>query len=117
MGAMIALYADVKPVIKAKAGAFVPPPRVDSAVVALEMRTTLRVEVDEKQYSRVVHAAFGQRRKTLRNALRALWEPTAVDAALAATTIEGGRRGETLSVEEFARLAGALPEAGHARAS
>jgi 16S rRNA (adenine1518-N6/adenine1519-N6)-dimethyltransferase len=116
LGAMIALYADVKPVIKARAGAFLPPPKVDSAVVALELRRSLRAAVDEKQYHRVVHAAFGMRRKTLRNALRALWQADDVNGALAAAEIDGGRRGETLSVEEFARLAGALPE-GHARAS
>ena len=54
----------------------------------------------------VVKAAFGQRRKTLRNALKPLFDSAASrDAALAAAEIDGGRRGETLSVEEFAALA------------
>jgi 16S rRNA (adenine1518-N6/adenine1519-N6)-dimethyltransferase len=56
-----------------------------------------------------VHAAFGQRRKTLRNALRAVFDEAAVDAALATTAIDGGRRGETLDIPEFASLAEAIP--------
>jgi 16S rRNA (adenine1518-N6/adenine1519-N6)-dimethyltransferase len=64
----------------------------------------------------VVHAAFGHRRKTLRNALRSLWLPPDIDLALSDTGIDGGRRGETLSVEEFGRLTHALPER-HAGAS
>ena len=59
----------------------------------------------------MVHAAFGQRRKTLRNALRAVYAEAAVDAALAATGIDGVRRGETLTLVEFAALARAIPAA------
>jgi len=55
-----------------------------------------------------VHAAFGQRRKTLRNALRAQFDDAAIDAALAKTGIDGTRRGETLDIAEFAALANAL---------
>jgi 16S rRNA (adenine1518-N6/adenine1519-N6)-dimethyltransferase len=64
---------------------------------------------DERHHAAVVHAAFGQRRKTLRNALRAAYEADAVDAALAQTGIDGVRRGETLDLTEFAELAAALP--------
>ena len=64
---------------------------------------------DPAHYSTVVHAAFGQRRKTLRNALRASWDDAAVDAALGASGIDGGRRGETLDIADFGRLAAALP--------
>ena len=66
---------------------------------------------DHKHYSKVVHAAFGQRRKTLRNALRAVWPDEAVDAALSQTQIDGVRRGETLDIAEFGKLAAALPNA------
>jgi 16S rRNA (adenine1518-N6/adenine1519-N6)-dimethyltransferase len=60
----------------------------------------------------VVRAGFGQRRKTLRNALRgAGWAAERVEAALAAAGIAGSRRAETLSLEEFARVAAALPAA------
>jgi 16S rRNA (adenine1518-N6/adenine1519-N6)-dimethyltransferase len=85
--------------------------------VRIEPRATPRAVVDDKRFSQVVHAAFGQRRKTLRNALRSLWPVEMVDAALASATIDGMRRGETLSVEEFATLANALPAPEtHARA-
>ena len=64
---------------------------------------------DEEHHRSVVHAAFGQRRKTLRNALRAVYAADAVAAAFEATGIDGGRRGETLSLVEFAALARAIP--------
>jgi 16S rRNA (adenine1518-N6/adenine1519-N6)-dimethyltransferase len=77
--------------------AFLPPPRVDSAVVRLEARAEPAAPVaDEAYFARVVRAAFGQRRKTLRNALRALEPGAAIDPQ---------RRGETLDLGEFARLA------------
>lgn len=52
---------------------------------------------------------IGQRRKTLRNALRAVFDEAGVDAALAETKIDGQRRGETLDIAEFAALANVLP--------
>lgn len=112
LGVMIGTYVDVAVVAKVGAGSFLPPPKVDSTVVKLVTLPDAKPRVpiaDDKHYSAVVHAAFGQRRKTLRNALRALFDETAVDAALAATSIDGVRRGETLDIPEFARLADALP--------
>jgi len=118
LGVMIALHAELRPVIKARAGAFFPPPKVDSAVVALVPLAAPRVPVDPARFRQVVQASFGQRRKTLRNALRSLWQAGTVDAALGGAAIDGGRRGETLSVEEFGRLADHLPSPGaHAGAS
>lgn len=113
LGVMLTTYLDARTVAKVGPGSFVPPPKVDSTVLRL---TPLpgdapRVPLaDEARYSEVVHAAFGQRRKTLRNALRARWAPDAVDAAFAATGIDGGRRGETLAIPEFAALTAALPD-------
>jgi 16S rRNA (adenine1518-N6/adenine1519-N6)-dimethyltransferase len=112
LGVMIRTYADVSTVVRVSAGSFVPPPKVDSTVlrlVPLPGGAPRVVIADEKHYGRVVHAAFGQRRKTLRNALRAVFEEAAVDRALAETGIDGGRRGETLDIAEFGRLAAALP--------
>jgi 16S rRNA (adenine1518-N6/adenine1519-N6)-dimethyltransferase len=112
LGVMIRTYVDVSTVAKVGAGSFVPPPKVDSTVVKLVplAGNAPRVPIaDEAHYSKVVHAAFGQRRKTLRNALRAAFQPDAVDAALAAAEIAGTRRGETLDIVEFARLSAALP--------
>jgi len=83
-------------------GAFTPPPKVDSAVVRMEpLGAARRRARDEELFARVVAAAFSQRRKTLRNALRAL----AGEDAFAAAGIDPVRRGETLSVDEFISLA------------
>lgn len=112
LGVMIRTYVDVSTVARVGAGSFVPPPKVDSTVIKLTPLAgdAPRVPIaDEKHYSVVVHAAFGQRRKTLRNALRAVFDDAAIDAALASTGIEGMRRGETLDIAEFAQLAAALP--------
>jgi 16S rRNA (adenine1518-N6/adenine1519-N6)-dimethyltransferase len=112
LGVMIRTYANVSMVARVSAGSFVPAPRVDSAVIKLVPLPggAPRVPIaDGDHYSRVVHAAFGQRRKTLRNALRAVWADPEVDAALAAGAIDGGRRGETLDIAELARLAAGLP--------
>ena len=111
LGVMIRTYAEVTPVAKVGAGSFVPPPKIDSTVVKITPLpgSAPRVTIsDEAHYSAVVHAAFGQRRKTLRNALRAAFEEAAVDRALAATAIDGIRRGETLDIAEFGKLAEAL---------
>jgi 16S rRNA (adenine1518-N6/adenine1519-N6)-dimethyltransferase len=112
LGVMIRTYADVSTVAKVGAGSFAPAPKVDSAVVKIVPLAGggPRVPIaDHAHYSRVVHASFGQRRKTLRNALRAVHDDADVDAALAAAGLDGGRRGETLDIEEFGRLAAALP--------
>ncbi|HEX7839457.1 MAG TPA: 16S rRNA (adenine(1518)-N(6)/adenine(1519)-N(6))-dimethyltransferase RsmA [Kofleriaceae bacterium] len=112
LGVMIRTYADVSTVAKVGAGSFVPAPKVDSAVVKLVPLPggAPRVPIaDPEHYSKVVHAAFGQRRKTLRNALRAVYDDAEVDAALAACALDGGRRGETLEIAEFGQLAAALP--------
>jgi 16S rRNA (adenine1518-N6/adenine1519-N6)-dimethyltransferase len=90
-------------------GAFSPPPRVDSAVVRLTPHATPPIEVsDSELFSRVVQAAFAQRRKTLRNNLKGLVDT----AALPGLGIEPNRRAETLTLEEFARLARCAPVTG-----
>ena len=110
LGVMIRTYADVTTVAKVGAGSFVPAPKVDSTVIRLVPLAEPRAPIgNEQHYSAVVHAAFGQRRKTLRNALRAVFDDAAVDAALAATAIDGIRRGETLDIAEMAALANAIP--------
>lgn len=90
-----------------RAGCFHPAPRVDSAVVVLRPLVSPRA-VETDAFRKVVHAAFGARRKTLRNALAGLTQAPEKRAAVEATGIDLGRRGETLSVEEFAALAKAL---------
>ncbi|MFB3817202.1 MAG: 16S rRNA (adenine(1518)-N(6)/adenine(1519)-N(6))-dimethyltransferase RsmA [Candidatus Methylomirabilales bacterium] len=108
--------AEVRTALHIPRGAFYPVPEVESRLVRLDVRPAppVRVPSPERLFA-VVRAGFGQRRKTLRNALRgAGWTAAPVEAALAAAGIAGSRRAETLSLEEFARLAAALPgpEAG-----
>jgi 16S rRNA (adenine1518-N6/adenine1519-N6)-dimethyltransferase len=90
-------------------GAFTPPPKVDSAIVRMAPLGEGRImAIDEGFFARVVMAAFTKRRKTLRNALRGLMP----DEAFASAGIDPGRRGETLSVAEFAALADACGPGG-----
>jgi 16S rRNA (adenine1518-N6/adenine1519-N6)-dimethyltransferase len=83
--------------------AFTPPPKVTSSVVHLVPRQN-PLPADVKTLGRVTEAAFGQRRKMLRQSLKSLGGERLLEAA----GIDGTRRAETLSVEEFVRLAGAI---------
>lgn len=93
---------------------FMPRPKVDSAVVRLEVaKHSLPFTVrDEKVFFAVVKAAFGQRRKMLRKALQSLpyggWHQDAILACLAEAGIDPSRRGETLSLAEFAALSNSI---------
>lgn len=95
---------------------FIPSPEVGSAILALDPVVPGTVAVrDEQRFSHIVRAAFAQRRKTLLNALMrapasfdlgyGMDDRARVESLLARAGIDGGRRGETLSIEEFARLA------------
>jgi len=91
-------------VLEVPPGAFTPPPKVDSAVVHMRPLPGGRLRAkDESLFPRVVAAAFSQRRKTLRNALKPLGVTGFENAG-----IDLGRRGETLSVAEFVALADAV---------
>ena len=95
-------------------GAFQPVPKVDSAVVRLVPLGAAKPRIaDPTLFARVVAAAFGQRRKTLRNALAGLCDAT----ALVAAGIDPGARGETLAVADFVRLANALATSSSAPAA
>jgi len=95
---------DVARAMKVSRGAFQPRPGVDSAVVVLTPHRPPRAaETDE--FRAAVRAAFTQRRKTLRNAWSKLGTVAEVSSRAASAGIDLDRRGETLSVEEFARFA------------
>lgn len=89
---------------------FIPAPEVDSVVICCEVREKPAVDVmDEKMFFRVVKAAFGQRRKTFNNALKSMGiDKEQVQLVLQAAGIDGTRRGETLSLQEFAAVADAV---------
>lgn len=105
-------YTEPRLAIEVSPRCFLPPPAVESAVMDCVVRKTPPVAVeDEKHFFRVVRAAFGQRRKTIGNALKSLGLPRDIlQGALSKAGIDPLRRGETLSLSEFAVLAGALTE-------
>jgi len=105
------IACDVRLAFTVPPDAFSPSPQVDSAVIHLRVRSAppVRGLIDLDRFRAVVMAAFGQRRKNLANALAAGLGLSAdrARAIAAAAGIDPGRRAETLSLEEFARLAAA----------
>lgn len=72
LSVLIQAYYQAEYLFTVKAGAFNPPPKVLSGVIRLTRNATEELDCDETLFTRVVKAAFNQRRKTLRNALAAL---------------------------------------------
>lgn len=107
LSVLVQLYAVPRIEFMVPSDAFTPQPEVDSAVVTLVIREQPAVSLaSEIFFIRVVKAAFSQRRKTLRNALKQLEVPgEKMQLVLSKTGIDLARRAETLSVEEFGRLA------------
>ncbi|MFD2027941.1 16S rRNA (adenine(1518)-N(6)/adenine(1519)-N(6))-dimethyltransferase RsmA [Promicromonospora aerolata] len=90
---------------------FWPAPNVDSALVYLERREPPSTTAPRERVFAVVDTAFAQRRKTLRAALAGLFgSGAAAEVALRAAGVDPGVRGETLVVEQFARIAEQLPD-------
>ncbi|MCL5959314.1 MAG: 16S rRNA (adenine(1518)-N(6)/adenine(1519)-N(6))-dimethyltransferase RsmA [Chloroflexi bacterium] len=97
------------------AGAFYPPPKVDSAVVRIRVFERPAVDVPPEKFFRVVHAGFSQPRKQLHNALaQTIWLPpnAAVDI-LRGAGIDEKRRAQTLSLEDWARICREMEQRGH----
>ena len=105
-------YATVRKILDVPSTSFIPPPDVESTVIRFDIREKPPVElIDEALFFKVVKAAFGQRRKTLLNALSAggfCENKEKVKEILDECGIDGIRRGETLSIEEFALLANTI---------
>ncbi|MFQ3546551.1 16S rRNA (adenine(1518)-N(6)/adenine(1519)-N(6))-dimethyltransferase RsmA [Halobacillus rhizosphaerae] len=106
-------YTRAKVVMNVPKTVFMPQPNVDSSVLHLEMRSAPPVNVkDETFFFNVVKATFGQRRKTLMNNLarhfKGNLDKAEIGERLAEIDIDPNRRGESLSMEEFARLADIL---------
>jgi 16S rRNA (adenine1518-N6/adenine1519-N6)-dimethyltransferase len=110
LSVLLQLRARVHVVRRVPAGAFHPPPDVESAVLHAALGPPRAEVADETRFRKLVKAGFAQRRKTLWNALSAgrIAEPERLRAALAAAGIDEQRRGETLEVEEWAALERAL---------
>jgi 16S rRNA (adenine1518-N6/adenine1519-N6)-dimethyltransferase len=110
---LLGLWFDMRREFIVAPGCFHPRPKVDSVVVSFVPLVKPRVEVgSEELFRRVVKGAFAMRRKTLSNCLKAakLVAPDELDQVLDACGIDGQRRGETLSLEEFASLSRCLAD-------
>ncbi|MED3624608.1 16S rRNA (adenine(1518)-N(6)/adenine(1519)-N(6))-dimethyltransferase RsmA [Neobacillus thermocopriae] len=107
-------YTEAETVMTVPKTVFIPQPNVDSAVIRLTKRETPAVKVeDERFFFMVTKASFAQRRKTLLNNLTSQLpdgkqKKEDILTALESSGIEPSRRGETLTLEEFARLSDAL---------
>lgn len=110
LSVLVQYYTVPRIEFKVPPGSFTPQPEVDSAVITLTVREQPVFPVeDEVFFIRVIKAAFSQRRKTLRNALKQLELPKEkLDRVLNSTGIDLGRRAETLTVEEFGKLSNFL---------
>ena len=105
LSVMLQAYCRVIPLFTVPPGAFRPPPKVDSAVVRLVPRDPASIEVrDPAKFEAVVRDAFGQRRKTLRNALSLQCDAAAIEAA----GVRPDARAEQIAVADFVRLANSL---------
>ncbi|WP_368562773.1 16S rRNA (adenine(1518)-N(6)/adenine(1519)-N(6))-dimethyltransferase RsmA [Pseudoxanthomonas sp. UTMC 1351] len=106
LSVMLQAYCAVTPLFVVPPGAFRPPPKVDSAVVRLIPRDPDSIGVQAPQrFTEVVRAAFGQRRKTLRNALSSVCNVEQIEAA----GLRPDARAEQVEVAGFIRLANLPP--------
>ena len=104
-----AWYASVRRTGSIGRTVFWPAPNVDSGLVAWEHRDPPQVSVSRQEVFAVVDAAFAQRRKTLRSTLKAMaGSAVAAEAALAHAGVDPMARGESLTVDDFARIAEGL---------
>jgi 16S rRNA (adenine1518-N6/adenine1519-N6)-dimethyltransferase len=108
LGVSVQFYARPRLIASVPASSFYPPPRVDSAIVRLDVYERPPLEgAARERFFQVVRAGFSQKRKTLRNALMLGLDRPApvVEGWLSAAGIDARRRAETLSLEEWSRVA------------
>ncbi len=114
----VQFFASVRIVRTLSAGAFYPRPKVDSAVVRLEVFNPPRDIEDTKRFFEIARAGFGERRKQLRNSLARglMLDSDTVVAALSRAHIEPTRRAETLTLDEWSTLSHAFARSKRAGA-
>jgi len=103
----VQVYGAPRIAARIPAGAFYPPPKVDSAVVRIDLYPQARIPAAQlDDFFMLIKAGFGQKRKTLRNALSAGsgLNKDSVEGLLAAAGIDPQRRAQTLSMEEWEKL-------------
>jgi 16S rRNA (adenine1518-N6/adenine1519-N6)-dimethyltransferase len=103
----VQVYGEPRIVAKIPAGAFYPPPKVDSAVIRVDLYDQPLIPVEGlDDFFRLIKAGFSQKRKTLRNSVSAglRWDKERIGALFANADIDPQRRAQTLSIEEWGRL-------------
>ena len=100
-------YAEPSLQFHVSAGSFMPAPKVDSAVIRLDIRENPPVEVDEKMFFSVVKAAFSQRRKVISNSLSSglKMSKDEINGILERAQVPANARAEKLSLDDFAKIA------------
>lgn len=110
--AMLAYCSQIKSLATIKDRMFFPRPKVDSEVIEIQFQETADEPADDEAYLfQVIKAAFGKRRKTLKNALSQSQlgiDGQTAEKALTASGIDPVRRAETLNAEEFVRLSNTI---------
>lgn len=109
--AVLGYYGEARKLFTVPAGCFLPAPKVSSAVVRIDLYEQKPIKpIDERLFFRVIAAAFGQRRKTLCNALGALGTHSKeqLAQAIAACGFDPNVRGERLTTADFSRLSDTL---------
>lgn len=111
--AAVRYYSEPKLLFKVSAGSFMPAPKVDSAVIRMDVDKKPALEIkDEKLFFRVVRGAFSQRRKTVANSLSSMLsiDKQTVNSAIVKAGVNPQARPEAMTLEEFAALSNALLE-------
>lgn len=103
LSVLLQAWYDIEFLFPVGPGAFVPPPKVKSAVIRLKRNGRTSLGCDEKLFKTVVKTAFNQRRKTLRNALKPLMTPALLSSGILEDPIFE-LRAERLGIEDFVRL-------------
>ncbi len=108
---LVQYYCDTKIIRTVPPSSFVPQPKVDSIVIRLDKLDKPRVQVKDKElFFKIVRQSFNMRRKTLRNAIKSMKiiNGEEIEKVFENANIDPKRRGETLSLQEFANLADAV---------
>jgi 16S rRNA (adenine1518-N6/adenine1519-N6)-dimethyltransferase len=103
----VQVYGQPRTAVRIPAGAFYPPPKVDSAVVRVDLGAEPRIPAEQlEDFFRLAKAGFSQKRKTLRNSLSGGlgWGAARAEELLRAAGVDPMRRAETLSLEEWGAL-------------
>lgn len=111
--AAVRYYSEPKLLFKVSAGSFMPAPKVDSAVIRMDVDKKPALEIkDEKLFFRVVRGAFSQRRKTVANSLSSMLsiDKQTVNSAIVKAGVNPQARPEAMTLEEFAALSNAILE-------